>query len=106
VVLKLHPRLAPIKAAILPLVKKDGMPEKAQRVLAEFQKRGIAAKCDEQHAIGRRYRRHDEVGTPYCLTIDNQTLQDDTMTIRDRNTMQQQRIPIAGAVDEIEKRLR
>ena len=102
VVLRLHPRLAPFKAAILPLVKKDGMPEKARSIVDAFLKKGINVKYDEQHAIGRRYRRHDEIGTPFCLTVDSQTLSDDTITIRDRDTMEQRRIPIADAVQEIQ----
>ena len=105
VVLKLHPRLAPIKVAVLPLVKKDGMPEKAREVMQAFFAKGINAKYDEQHAIGRRYRRHDEIGTPFCLTIDGQTLEDGTITIRDRDTMEQRRISIDGAVAEVEKLL-
>jgi glycyl-tRNA synthetase len=102
VVMKLHPRLAPYKVAILPLVKKEGMPEKARTVVEAFLQRGIAASYDEQHAIGKRYRRHDEIGTPYCLTIDGQTLQDDTITIRDRDTMEQRRISVAEAVAEVQ----
>ncbi len=106
VVLKLHPALAPIKVAVLPLVKKDGMPEKAREVVNAFLAHGINARYDEQQTIGRRYRRHDEIGTPWCLTIDGQTLQDGTITIRDRDTMEQQRISIDTAVQEIESRLR
>jgi glycyl-tRNA synthetase len=102
VVLKLHPRLAPYKVAVLPLVKKQGMPEKARTVVEAFLQRGIAASYDEQHAIGRRYRRHDEIGTPFCLTIDGQTLEDDTITIRDRDTMQQRRISVDEAVAEVQ----
>ena len=105
-VLKLHPRLAPYKAAILPLVKKDGMPEKARAIVDAFLAVGINVKYDEQHAIGRRYRRHDEIGTPFCLTVDSQTLEDDTITIRDRDTMEQRRIPIGAAVQEIQTLLR
>lgn len=105
VVLKLHPRLAPYKAAILPLVKKDGMPEKAREVVQSFLELGISVKYDEQHAIGRRYRRHDEIGTPFCLTIDSQTLEDNTITIRDRDTMEQRRIAISDAVMEIKSLL-
>ncbi|MCA9669393.1 MAG: glycine--tRNA ligase [Myxococcales bacterium] len=105
VVLKLHPRLAPYKVAVLPLVKKEGMPEKARAVVDAFLQKGIAARYDEQHAIGRRYRRHDEIGTPYCLTIDGQTNEDDTITIRDRDTMEQRRISIDGAVAEVQKLL-
>lgn len=105
VVLKFHPQLAPIKVAILPLVKKNGMPEKARALVDRFFKSGISAKYDEQHAIGRRYRRHDEIGTPWCLTIDGQTLEDDTITIRDRDTMEQRRISIDDAVAEIQRML-
>ena len=106
VVLKLHPQLAPIKVAVMPLVKKGGMPEKAREVVEQFFRRGISARYDEQHAIGKRYRRHDEIGTPWCLTIDGQTLEDGTLTIRDRDTMQQRRISVADAVSEIEGLLR
>ncbi len=104
-VLRLHPRLAPIKVAVLPLVKKDGMPEVARKVVDAFFGAGVNAKYDEQHAIGRRYARHDEIGTPYCLTIDGQTLQDDTVTIRFRDDRRQDRIKIADAVDTVHKAL-
>ncbi len=106
VVLKLHPELAPIKVAVFPLIKKNGMPELARKVVEQFFKRGIAAKYDEQHAIGKRYRRHDEIGTPWCLTIDADSLEDGTITIRDRDTMEQRRIAIDDAVSEIEQLLR
>jgi glycyl-tRNA synthetase len=106
VVLRFHPRLAPIKVAVLPLVKKEGMPEIARDLVNAFLKRGINAKYDEQHAIGKRYRRHDEVGTPWCLTVDGESVSDGTVTLRDRDSMQQRRISIAGAVDEIEGLLR
>ena len=105
-VLRLHPRLAPIKCAILPLVRKDGMPETARKVADEFFKQGVPAKLDEQHAIGRRYARHDEIGTPYCLTIDGQTAEDDTVTIRYRDDRRQDRIKIAAAVDVVREALR
>ncbi|MEZ0311808.1 MAG: glycine--tRNA ligase [Myxococcota bacterium] len=104
--LKLHPRLAPIKAAILPLVKKDGMPEIARDLVKQFYKAGVNASYDEQHAIGKRYRRHDEAGTPYCITIDGQTKEDETVTIRDRDSMQQERIPAAKALEVVQARLR
>jgi glycyl-tRNA synthetase len=104
-VLKLHPELAPIKAAVLPLVKKDGMPEKARTLMAAFSAAGINVKYDEQHAIGKRYRRHDEIGTPYCLTVDSETLDNDTVTIRDRDTMEQQRISMEDAVETVRKRV-
>jgi glycyl-tRNA synthetase len=104
-VLKLHPRLAPIKCAVLPLVKKDGHPEKARTIIAALLKAGINAKYDEKHAIGKRYARHDEIGTPWCITVDGQTIQDDTVTLRDRDTTQQVRIPISEAVQQVKARL-
>jgi glycyl-tRNA synthetase len=91
VVLRLHPRLAPIKLAVLPLVKKDGMPERAQKIYAELRKR-YAAVYDDSAAIGKRYRRQDEAGTPLCLTIDGDTAKDGTVTVRERDSMQQERI--------------
>ncbi|MGE0607455.1 MAG: glycine--tRNA ligase [Pirellulales bacterium] len=104
-VLKLHPRLAPIKAAIFPLVKKDGMPEIAQKIYREL-KQDFNVFYDEKGAVGRRYRRQDEVGTPYCITIDSQTLQDGTVTIRDRDTLKQWRIKADECQAEIKQRLR
>lgn len=103
-VLKLAPRLAPIKAAVLPLVKKDGMPEKAialYRALGEC----VNAFYDEKGAIGRRYRRQDEAGTPFCFTIDGETLADGTVTVRERDTLEQQRIPLEGAVRYVLERV-
>jgi glycyl-tRNA synthetase len=91
VVLRLHPRLAPIKAAILPLVKKDGMPERAQ-TLYQALKRRWSVMYDDAAAIGKRYRRQDEVGTPLCFTIDGDTLKDGTVTVRERDSMKQERI--------------
>lgn len=105
VFLKLHPRLAPIKAAVFPLVKKDGMPEIAQQLYREL-KHEFSVFYDEGGAVGRRYRRQDEIGTPWCLTIDGQTLQDQTVTVRDRDTLQQWRVPLAGVAEELRKRLR
>lgn len=104
-VLKLHPRLAPIKVAVLPLVKKEGMPEKAREIIAQFLKAGVNAKYDEKAAIGKRYAKHDEIGTPWCLTVDGQTLQDGTITLRDRDTTQQVRIPAGEALAQIKARL-
>ena len=93
-VLKIPAFLAPIKAAILPLTKKDGMPEKARAIMKRLR---INFNCqyEEKDSIGKRYRRQDAIGTPFCITIDHQTLEDDTITIRDRDTMQQKRISIA-----------
>jgi glycyl-tRNA synthetase len=104
-VLRLHPTLAPIKAAILPLIKKDGLPELARELAGDFFRSGINAKYDEQHAIGKRYARHDEIGTPFCLTIDNQTLEDRTVTIRFRDDKRQERIKIEDAVSTVTRAL-
>jgi glycyl-tRNA synthetase len=90
-VLKLHPRLAPYKAAIFPLVKKEGMPEKAQAIAAALRKR-FNVMYDEKGAIGRRYRRQDEAGTPFCITVDGDSLTDDTVTVRERDGCTQERI--------------
>ncbi|HET8696013.1 MAG TPA: glycine--tRNA ligase [Gammaproteobacteria bacterium] len=92
-VLKLHPRLAPIKAAVFPLVKKDGMPEKALGIYRELRKR-YNVYYDEKGAIGRRYRRQDEAGTPYCITVDGDTLSADTVTVRERDSCEQTRIGV------------
>lgn len=105
VVLKLSPRFAPIKAAVLPLVKKDGLPDVARKVVSQFFGAGINASYDEQQSIGKRYARHDEVGTPYCLTVDHQTLEDETVTIRDRDTTKQERIKIMDAVKVVRERI-
>jgi glycyl-tRNA synthetase len=105
VVMKFHPRLAPIKAAILPLVNKEGMPEQAHALYREL-KLDWNVVYDDGGAVGRRYRRQDEAGTPYCITIDGQTMQDDTVTIRDRDTTQQRRLPLRAVVDELRKALR
>jgi len=104
-VMKFHPRLAPVKAAIFPLVNKDGMPEKAQ-VLYRDLKSDFAVFYDDGGAIGRRYRRQDEIGTPYCITIDGQTMQDETVTLRDRDSLKQERIKIGGVAEELRKRLK
>ena len=93
VVLKLPAVLAPIKVAVLPLVKKDGLPEKAREIL-DMLKPKMMTQYDEKDAIGRRYRRQDAIGTPYCITVDNQTMEDNTVTIRERDSMQQQRVSI------------
>ncbi len=105
VVLKLNPKLAPYKAAVLPLTKKDGMPEAARKIVAEFHKAGLNASYDEQQSIGKRYARHDEIGTPYCLTVDGDTLKDECVTIRDRNTTKQDRIKISEALETVKRRV-
>ncbi|MCR9118412.1 MAG: glycine--tRNA ligase, partial [bacterium] len=103
-VMKLNPRLAPIKAAVFPLVKKDGMPEVAQELYGEL-KQHFTAFYDEKGAIGRRYRRQDEAGTPYCITIDGDSLKDKTVTIRDRDSLDQWRVKIDDCVSELRERL-
>jgi glycyl-tRNA synthetase len=103
--LRLHPALAPVKVAVLPLVKKDGQPELATEVYRELRE-SFQAEYDEGGAIGRRYRRQDEIGTPWAVTIDHQSLEDRTVTLRDRDSLAQDRIPIAELTDEIERRLR
>jgi glycyl-tRNA synthetase len=105
VVLKLHPRLAPVKAAVFPLVKKDGMPEVAIQIYRELKKR-FNVFYDEKGAVGRRYARQDEAGTPYCITVDGQTLDDNTVTIRDRDTLEQWRIKVDDCASELERLLR
>ena len=93
VVLKFHPKLAPIKAAIFPLVNRDGMPEIAKKIEQELRPQ-MRVFYDDSGAVGRRYRRQDEVGTPYCITVDSQTLQDQSVTVRERDSMAQERIGI------------
>jgi len=104
-VLKLHPRLAPLKVAVLPLVKKDGMPEIAIDLYRKL-KAHMPAYYDEKGSVGRRYARQDEAGTPWCLTIDGQTLTDGTVTLRDRDSLTQDRVAVAEVVDLLRDRLR
>jgi glycyl-tRNA synthetase len=94
VLLKLPPALAPVKLAILPLVRKDGLPEKAREIMDDL-KFNFACQYDEKDSIGKRYRRHDAIGTPFCATIDHQTLEDNMVTIRHRDTMEQERVAIS-----------
>ena len=93
VVMKFHPAIAPVKAAVLPLTKKDGLPEKAREIMAKL-KLDYNIQYDEKDAIGKRYRRQDAIGTPYCITVDHQTLEDNMVTIRHRDSMQQERVAI------------
>jgi glycyl-tRNA synthetase len=110
VVMRFHPRIAPVKAAVFPLVKKDGMPEIAQKIYRDLKKKHVVF-YDEKGAVGRRYRRQDEAGTPYCITVDGQTLTDNTVTIRDRDTLEQWRVSVdpvdgrGGVVEEITQRV-
>lgn len=105
-VLKLHPKLAPIKCAVLPLISnKEEFPAKAREVIEQLLAAGIPAKYDAKGAIGKRYAKHDEVGTPFCITIDGQTLEDGTVTLRDRDTTDQVRIEVAEAAAQLRERL-
>jgi glycyl-tRNA synthetase len=104
IVMRFHPRLAPIKAAIFPLVNKDGMDE-AARTLYRDLKPHFNVVYDQSGAIGRRYRRQDEAGTPFCITIDGDTMKDGTVTIRDRDTLKQERIPMSEVRARIEQAL-
>jgi glycyl-tRNA synthetase len=104
-VLRLHPQLAPVKAAVLPLVKKDGQPELAREILFDLRER-MQVEYDEGGAIGRRYRRQDEIGTPWSITVDHQSIEDRTVTIRDRDSLHQERVAIGDLADQLEQRLR
>src|SRR4029079_10105192 len=104
-VLRLHPQLAPVKAAILPLIaKSEDMSSKARKLYEEL-RAIISVEYDDGGQIGRRYRRQDEIGTPYALTIDEQTVEDDTITIRERDSLAQERISIARAREHLLDRL-
>jgi glycyl-tRNA synthetase len=102
--LRLHPRLSPVKAAVLPHISRDGLPELAREVYESVRGR-VQAEYDDGGAIGRRYRRQDEIGTPFCVTIDHQTLEDRTATMRDRDSLQQERVAIDGIAEELERRV-
>jgi glycyl-tRNA synthetase len=102
--LRLHPRLAPVKVAVLPLVNKDGMPELAREVYEDLRTR-LPAEYDAGGSIGKRYRRQDEIGTPWAVTIDGQTLDDRTVTLRDRDSLEQTRVAIDELGGELERRL-
>jgi glycyl-tRNA synthetase len=102
--LRLHPRLAPVKAAVLPLLRKEGQPELAQEVYVKLRER-VQAEYDEGGSIGKRYRRQDEIGTPFCITIDHQSTDDETVTVRERDTLAQERVPIAEVAQLIEERV-
>lgn len=104
VVMRFHPRLAPIKVAVFPLVNKEGMPDIAEAIYKDA-KRHMTAFFDDKGAIGRRYRRQDEIGTPFCVTVDGQTLQDGTVTIRDRDTLAQVRVNKANVVAWLREKL-
>ena len=103
-VLRLHPRLAPVKAAVLPLVSKAGMPERAREIYEGVRTR-VPAEYDEGGSIGRRYRRQDEIGTPWGITVDGQTMEDGTVTLRDRDSLEQVRVPAEGLGERLAAKL-
>src|ERR1051326_2996646 len=103
-VLAFHPAIAPIKAAVLPLVNKDGMPETAKELFNDLRRRFVCF-YDDGGAIGRRYRRQDEVGTPFCLTVDGQTAEDRTVTVRHRDSMAQDRVGLDSVAGYLAERL-
>lgn len=98
VVLRFHPEIAPTTAGIFPLVKKDGMPEKAHEIEVELRRAGYSTFYDEKGAIGRRYRRQDEAGTPFCITVDGDTLSAGDVTVRHRDSMEQERVSVEGLI--------
>jgi glycyl-tRNA synthetase len=104
VVLRLAPRLAPIKAAILPLVKKEPLKKLAEKIYRDLREEWMV-QYDETGSVGRRYRRQDEIGTPFCITVDFDSLEDNAVTVRDRDTMKQERIKIAELIDYLEEKL-
>jgi glycyl-tRNA synthetase len=104
-VLRFHPRLAPVKAAVLPLIGKDSALVEQARGLFEELRRVLPVEYDDSASIGKRYRRQDEIGTPWALTIDHQTLDDGTITLRDRDTLVQERIPLESARPLLVERL-
>jgi glycyl-tRNA synthetase len=104
IVLRFHPRLAPIKVGVFPLLRKEGQPEKALHI-RDMLKERFAVFYDQAGSIGRRYRRQDEVGTPFGITVDHQTMQDNTVTLRDRDTLEQIRLPIDRLIPELIQRI-
>ena len=105
VTMRLHPKLAPIKVAVFPLMKKEGMPETAKEIVKKLRQAGITTFYDESGSIGRRYRRQDEIGTPWCVTVDFDSAEEKSVTIRERDSMKQQRLRIDEVIDFIIKQL-
>ncbi|HMY26931.1 MAG TPA: His/Gly/Thr/Pro-type tRNA ligase C-terminal domain-containing protein, partial [Solirubrobacterales bacterium] len=104
-VLQLHPRLAPVKVAVMPLFNKEGMPETAREINAALRKAGIQTEYDTGGSIGKRYRRQDEIGTPWGITVDFDTKDDGQVTLRDRDSLEQVRVPIEGLPELIAGKL-
>ncbi|MBW9220090.1 glycine--tRNA ligase, partial [Methanothermococcus sp. SCGC AD-155-N22] len=105
VYLDLKPKVAPVKVGVFPLVNRDRLPEIAKSIKEILRKEGIVAQYDDRGAIGRRYMRMDEIGTPFCITVDGQTLEDGTVTVRYRNSREQERVKIEEVVDYIKSKL-
>ena len=104
IVLKIPPVLAPVQVAVLPLTKKDGLPDKARQIMDQL-KLDYDCNYDEKDSIGKRYRRQDAIGTPYCITIDHQSLEDNSITVRHRDTMEQERINLEDLEKEMASKL-
>ena len=104
IVLKIPPQIAPVKLAVLPLTKKDKLPEKAREILKSLQL-NFSCQYEEKDSIGKRYRRQDAIGTPYCITVDHETLEDDTITLRNRDDMSQERIKVSELKSKISEKL-
>ncbi len=105
ITLRLDPKIAPIKVGIFPLVKKEGLPEIAKEIATDLRKAGISIFYDESGSVGKRYRRQDEIGTPFCVTVDFDSLKDKSVTVRDRDTMKQERIEIKNVKEFITGKL-
>jgi len=105
-VLKLDPRLAPVKVAVLPLSRNENLSPMARELADSLRAEGWNVDFDDAGAIGRRYRRQDEIGTPYCVTVDFDSLEDRAVTVRDRDTMAQERVPLDALLDYLAPRLR
>ena len=103
-VLRIPPALAPVKLAVFPLVKKDGLPDKARRIMDDL-KFDFNCQYEEKDSIGKRYRRHDAIGTPFCITVDHQSLEDNTVTIRYRDTMEQERVDASRLREIMEEKV-
>jgi glycyl-tRNA synthetase len=106
VVLRFHPSIAPVKAAVFPLVKKDGMPEMAEKIFRDLLDNSIRSFYDHSGTVGRRYARQDEAGTPYCITVDGQSLEDQTVTVRERDTREQYRVAANGLAGVIRDKMK
>ena len=105
-VLKLSPKIAPIKVAVFPLFNKNNMPEVSKKIIGELKNNGIACFYDAGGSIGKRYRRQDEAGTPFGITIDHDTLEDNTVTLRERDTMNQVRVDMDKISDAIADKIK